>query len=101
MITPDKEWYTWDDEDLLISVRIQPRAARDRFVAPYGSQYKISIVAPPVDGKANAHLCRFLAKSFCVPGGQVTIESGAHAKTKRIRIRRPQRFPVPIGGPRT
>ena len=98
MMPPETGWYRWEKEDLLLSVRIQPRAAMDRFVAPYGNQYKISITAPPVDGKANEYLRRFIAKSFRVPSGQVTIESGAQAKTKRIRIRRPQRFPIPVGG---
>ncbi len=89
-------WYRWQEEDLVLFLRVQPRAARDQWIAPHGQAYKVRITAPPVEGRANAHLCRFLAESFDVPGSRVTLEAGGSARTKRVRIRGPRRFPVPI-----
>jgi uncharacterized protein len=89
-------WYRWEEQDLLLSLRILPRASQDEFVAPHGGHYKVRITAPPVDGKANAHLLRFLAKSFGVSCGKVSLVSGANSRNKRVRIQDPKKTPVPI-----
>jgi uncharacterized protein (TIGR00251 family) len=89
-------WYRWQEEDLVLLLRVQPRAARDQWVAPHGPAYKVRITAPPVEGRANEHLCRFLAEAFDVPCSQVTLEGGGRTRTKRVRIRGPRRFPIPI-----
>jgi len=47
---------------------------------------KIRLAAPPVDGAANAELCRFLAERLGVPDGAVTIASGATGRRKRVVI---------------
>ncbi|MCB1750537.1 MAG: YggU family protein [Gammaproteobacteria bacterium] len=92
-------WYRWEQQDLLLYLRIQPRASQDEFVAPHGDHYKVRITAPPVDGKGNAHLLRFLAKSFGVSPGRVSLISGANGRNKGVRIQDPKRMPVPM--PRT
>jgi uncharacterized protein (TIGR00251 family) len=89
-------WFRWVGENLYISLRVQPRAGKDEFVAPYGEQYKLRITAPPVEGKANAHLIRFLAKAFGVGRDQVTLVSGESCKNKGFRIEKPVKFPIPL-----
>lgn len=86
-------WFRWDGNDLLLDLRVQPRAGRDEFIAPYGNQFKVRITAPPVDGKANVHLARFLAKAFGVSRDDVTLVKGNSTKSKGFRIHKPQRFP--------
>ena len=49
-------WFRWESDDLLLSLRVQPRASQDEFVGPHGDHFKVRITAPPVEGKANAHL---------------------------------------------
>ncbi len=90
-------WYRWDGDDLMLSLRIQPKSSRDEFVEPYGDTYKVRITAPPVDGKANAHLIAFLAKAFGVAKSAVTLEGGESSRGKLLRIRSPRKFPVPTG----
>ena len=89
-------WYRWDGDDLVLALRIQPRASRDEFAGPYGDRLRVRITAPPVDGRANAHLLRFLGAGFGVPGANVWLERGESGRDKAVRIRRPQRFPVPV-----
>ena len=85
--------YRGDGEDLLLAVHLQPKASKDEFAGLHGDRLKIRLTAPPVEGKANAHLMAFLAKAFGVPKNQVSLESGELNRQKRVRIARPQRFP--------
>lgn len=86
-------WCRWQGADLLLAVRLQPRASRDEIVGPHGDTLKVRITAPPVDGQANAHLIKFLADAFGVPRGQVTLVSGDTARSKQLRITAPRRLP--------
>jgi uncharacterized protein (TIGR00251 family) len=95
MTTDVASWYCWEGDDLLLSLRIQPRAGRDGFIAPHGDSYKVRITAPPVDGKANAHLLRFLAKAFGVSRGAVTLVTGESSRNKGVRIHAPCKLPIP------
>lgn len=80
-------WYRQDGEDLILFLRIQPRAKRDEFGEIVGGYRKLRIQAPPVDGKANEHLIRFLAGELGVRKGAISIEQGQTGRNKRIRIR--------------
>ncbi len=89
-------WYRWDGADLVLRLRVQPRAAADGFAGPLGDAMKLRLTAPPVDGKANAHLIALLAKLFGVARTAVVIEQGAQGRAKRVRIARPRRLPPEI-----
>ncbi|EIC19889.1 DUF167 family protein [Thiorhodovibrio frisius] len=86
-------WYRWDGEDLTLNLRVQPRARRDGFAEPIGDAVKVQLRAPPVDGRANASLIAFVAKAFGVPRAQVTLLSGEHSRSKRLRIQAPRALP--------
>ncbi len=83
-------------EDLLLRVYIQPKASRDNIVGLHGDEIKIAITAPPVDGKANAYLTKYLAKLCKVSKGSVSIEKGELGRHKTIRITTPSVIPEPI-----
>lgn len=87
-------WYRWDGADLVLDCHLQPRSSADELVGDHGDALKIRITAPPVDGKANAHLVQFLAKSFGVSKSRVSIEKGELGRSKRVRIQAPTRFPA-------
>ncbi len=90
----------WQGRDLLLRVVVQPRAGRDEIVGWHGEALKVRITAPPVDGKANAHLIRFLAKAFGVPRARIALVGGESGRRKRLRIESPKRLPpgIPAGG---
>jgi uncharacterized protein (TIGR00251 family) len=87
------DWYRWDGEDLVLTIKVQPRASRDELAEPLGDALKVRITAPPVDGKANAHLIAFLAKTFGVAKSAVLLESGDCGRNKRLRVQKPRRLP--------
>ena len=51
-----------EGSDLVLRLYIQPKASRDSLLGLHGDELKVAITAPPVDGKANAHLTKYLAK---------------------------------------
>lgn len=87
---------TQDDNDLLIRLYIQPKASRDQIVGLHDDELKVAITAPPIDGKANAHLVKFLAKQFRVAKGNVTVEKGELGRHKLVRIHQPQQIPAEV-----
>jgi hypothetical protein len=82
-----------DGADLLLELRVQPRAARDEFAGLHGSRVRVRLRAPPVDGRANAALIAFLADACGVPRARVSVEHGLAGRDKRVRIRAPGRLP--------
>ncbi|WP_027896746.1 DUF167 domain-containing protein [Zestomonas thermotolerans] len=90
-------FYRWDGEDLLLDCHLQPKASRDEFAGLHGERLKIRLTAPPVEGKANAHLLKFLAEAFGVAKSQVRLESGELNRQKRVRIQAPKHLPVELG----
>jgi uncharacterized protein (TIGR00251 family) len=90
-------WYRWEGDDLILRLRVQPKASRDAFIGPYGEQeYKVSLTAPPVEGKANEHLVKFIAKAFGLPRSRITLESGDHSRSKCLRLKSPTQLPIPL-----
>jgi uncharacterized protein (TIGR00251 family) len=93
------DWYSWQGTALVLSVRLQPRASRDEIAGVHGEQLKIRLTAPPVDGKANQTLLKFLAKICGVGAGQVSLISGDSSRNKRVRIENPRRLPPGVEPP--
>ncbi len=89
-------FYQWQNDTLLLSIRLQPKASRDEFADILDERLKIRITAPPVDGKANRHLTGFLAKQFGVAKKQVRLLSGETSRNKRLSIRQPTRIPAAL-----
>jgi uncharacterized protein (TIGR00251 family) len=86
-------FYKWQEKDLILYAQIQPKSSKDEVVGMIGENLKIKITAPPIDGKANEHLCRFIAKIFNVSKSQVSILKGETSKIKTLLIKQPQQLP--------
>ena len=51
-----------------------------------GDALKLTLTAPPVDGKANQAVIEFFADLFDIPRSSVTIASGETSRNKVVRI---------------
>jgi len=69
-----------------ISIRLQPRARRDEVVGERAGAVVIRVTAPPVDGKANAALCAFIARAAGVPPSRVSVVRGQTSRDKVVRV---------------
>lgn len=81
-----RDWRDEKGESTLV-LRVTPRASRNEItqILTDGS-IKIKITAPPVEGKANETLIRYLADVLDVPLSHVTIVTGHSGRDKRIHI---------------
>ncbi|EKM0372403.1 DUF167 family protein YggU [Cronobacter turicensis] len=83
-------------DGLVLRLYIQPKASRDSIIGLHGDELKVAITAPPVDGQANAHLVKYLAKQFRVAKSQVVIEKGELGRHKQVKIIEPQQIPTEV-----
>lgn len=68
------------------AVKVQPRARKDAITGAVGDALKLSLTAPPVEGKANQAMIEFLAAFFDIPRSSVTIASGKTNRLKMVNI---------------
>jgi uncharacterized protein (TIGR00251 family) len=89
----ERAWRRESDDHLVLMLHVQPGAKRTEIAGVYGGaaeeRLKIRLAAPPVDGKANAELLRFLAAAFGVPLRAVTLLRGETSRQKTVQIARP------------
>lgn len=71
---------------VILEVLLSPRASKDKILGVHNGRLKIGVTAPPVDGKANAALCKFLAKTFKVPPSTVSVIRGQTSREKSVEI---------------
>ena len=70
----------------ILTVHVQPKAARSACVGIHREALKIRIAAPAVGGAANRELIRYLADALSLPTAAVRIESGDATRYKRVRL---------------
>lgn len=68
------------------AVKVHPRGKRNAITGEIGDAIKLSLTAPPVDGKANEACLRFLAELLEVPQSSVTIAAGQNSRNKVIHV---------------
>jgi uncharacterized protein len=68
------------------SVRVHPRAKKNAITGEVGDALKLSLTAPPINGKANDACIEFFANLLKVSRSSVTIASGHSSRQKVIRI---------------
>jgi uncharacterized protein (TIGR00251 family) len=68
------------------AVKVHPRARKNAITGVVGDALKLSLTAPPVEGRANQAVVEFFAEFFEIPRASVTIASGATGRKKVVRI---------------
>ena len=82
------------DGTLHLRIKVIPRAGVTRIRGRMADNtVKIALCAPPVEGKANAELKKFLAGEFGTRSSSVSILSGISSRKKLIAIDSYSRIP--------
>jgi uncharacterized protein (TIGR00251 family) len=71
---------------ITFAIKVHPRAKRNAITGEVGNALKVSLTAPPIDGRANEACIEFFAKLLKVPRPSVTIASGQSIRNKTIRV---------------
>ncbi|MGA7630320.1 MAG: DUF167 domain-containing protein [Terriglobales bacterium] len=71
---------------IAFAVKVHPPAKHNVITGEVGDALKLSLTAPPEDGKANEACIDFLAKLLEVPRSSVTIAAGQSGRNKVIRV---------------
>jgi len=72
--------------DAELTIRLQPRARRNAIGEERDGVVRMSVAAPPVDGRANAALCKLIAKRAGVARGRVSVIRGERSREKVVRV---------------
>jgi len=73
-------------EGLTLQILLAPRSKSNSIRGMHGDRLKIALTAPPVDGKANAALCKFLAKLFGVRLSDIAVIHGLTSREKVVAV---------------
>lgn len=74
------------NNEQLLHVHIQPKGSTTRVVGLHDGRLKIAVSSPPVDGKANKEVVRFLASVLGVHKKDVVIKSGLQSRRKSVQV---------------
>jgi uncharacterized protein (TIGR00251 family) len=80
------EWYRRNGEVLTLTLHVQPGAKRTDVAGLHGEALKIRLAAPPIEGRANEALLKFIADAFGVPLRQVELKQGGQSRHKVVAI---------------
>lgn len=80
------DWFRRNGEVLTLTLHIQPGAKRSELAGLHGEALKIRLAAPPVEGRANEALLKFIAELFGVPVRQVELKQGGQSRHKVVAI---------------
>jgi uncharacterized protein (TIGR00251 family) len=80
------DWYRRSGDILTLTLHVQPGAKRTETAGLHGEALKIRLAAPPVEGRANEALLRFIADYFGVPLRQVELKQGGQSRHKVVAI---------------
>lgn len=72
--------------DVDLAVQLQPRAKRNAIVDEHDGVLRVSVAAAPVEGQANAALCKLIAKRAGIARGRVSVIRGERSREKVVRI---------------
>ncbi|MFT5697204.1 MAG: hypothetical protein ACI8ZB_000052 [Desulforhopalus sp.] len=70
----------------LLYLYVQPKGSKNRVVGLHDKRLKIAVSSPPVDGKANKEVVRFLAVVFGVGKKDVILTAGLQSRKKTVVI---------------
>ena len=75
-----------NEEEAKLVVRVRPNASRNQLTGFKDGELSLKIAAPPLNGKANQALIKYLSQILGVPKSRLIISKGATSKRKMISI---------------
>lgn len=83
---PDLTWCSAIPGGVRIAVQVQPGAKKTEVVGVHGDALKLKLQAPPIEGRANEALVKFLSSVLSVPRSAVVITHGQTNRRKLVEV---------------
>ncbi|MDO8812689.1 MAG: DUF167 domain-containing protein [Gallionella sp.] len=80
------DWYRRNADVVTLTLHVQPGAKRSEIAGLHGEALKIRLAAPPIEGRANEALLKYIAQLFDVPMRQVELRQGGQSRHKVVAI---------------
>ena len=80
------DWYRSSGDCITLILHVQPGAKQTAVAGMHGDALKIRLAAPPLEGRANEALLRFIADTFKVPLRDVELKQGEQSRHKRVVV---------------
>jgi uncharacterized protein (TIGR00251 family) len=79
-------WFEETSKGIVIHIKAQPKASKTQVVGLYGDppRLKIKIAAPPINGRANEELLKFLKHRLGVPISRLSLIRGDTSPNKDV-----------------
>lgn len=71
---------------IIIPVKVQPNASKERIIGEHNGQLKIAVTAAPEKGKANKAIIKLLAEKFDTKVSCIRIISGETSREKKVFV---------------
>lgn len=71
---------------MYLKVKVKPGSRTDSIQRLTDGSLRIQIKAPPVDGKANVYLLKYLSRVLDIPASGISIKTGSSSSYKLIDI---------------
>lgn len=81
------DWYRYRDDVITLTLHVQPGAKRSEIVGLHGDALKIKLAAPPIEGRANEALLKFISDLLDIPLRNLELIHGAQSRNKVLSIR--------------
>ena len=85
-VLPDAAFKLSGDGSVSLLLHVQPGAKRSAVAGAYGDRIKVAVASPPVDGKANSALIKFLADVLGCSKSGLSLTSGLTGRDKTISV---------------
>ena len=79
-------WYRRNGDVITLTLHVQPGAKHNGIAGLHGEALKLRLAAPPVEGRANDALLKFIAELFGVPLRQVELRQGGQSRHKVVAV---------------
>lgn len=79
-------WYRRSDDVITLTLHVQPGAKRSEITGLHGDALKLKLAAPPIEGRANEALLKYIGGLFDVPLRQVELKQGGQSRHKVVAV---------------
>ena len=79
-------WYRRNGEVITLTLHVQPGAKHSEITGLHGEALKIKLAAPPIEGRANDALLKFIADVFAVPLRNAELKLGGQSRHKVVAV---------------